>query len=167
MWVASWLALVVVPVAVVKDDGLELFGPVVFFDAEHKCERVVVVVEEGDVQCFFGDHRFSPWWLCAWRVAECWVVHQRSDHQVCLQIRHSHFQDLTVNVPSIETSLRRTLTMGWRFRFRGYGPMRMPWPVVFRMVVSPAGSLPPLSLKVFNGEVSFAVVGDGPFFVGV
>lgn len=40
-------------------------------------------------------------------------------------------------------------------------------PVVFRIGVSPAGGFPPVSLKVFNGEVSFAVVGDGPAFVGV
>ena len=30
-----------------------------------------------------------------------------------------------------------------------------------------AGGFPPVSLKVFNGEVSFAVVGDGPAFVWV
>src|SRR5699024_11779063 len=35
------------------------------------------------------------------------------------------------------------------------------------MVVSPDGGFPPVSLKVFNGEVSFPVVGDGPAFVGV
>src|SRR5690625_838012 len=67
--VSVWLALVVVPVAVVEDGGLEVFGAVVFFDAEHEGHHVVVVVEEGDVQGFFAAHRFSPWWLCAWWLA--------------------------------------------------------------------------------------------------
>lgn len=38
------------PVAVTEDDGLEVFGPVVFFDAEHEGDHVVVEVEEGDIQ---------------------------------------------------------------------------------------------------------------------
>ena len=37
-----WLALVVVPVAVVEDGGLEVFGAVVFFDAEHEGHHVVI-----------------------------------------------------------------------------------------------------------------------------
>ena len=54
----------VVPVAAVKDYGLEVFGPVVFVDSEHERDHVVVVVEEGDVQCFFGAHRgFLPLWM--------------------------------------------------------------------------------------------------------
>src|SRR5699024_827797 len=30
-----------------------------------------------------------------------------------------------------------------------------------------AGGFPPVSLKVFNGEISVSVVGDGPAFIGV
>jgi hypothetical protein len=83
---------------------------------------------------------------------------------------------LTVNVPSIETSLRRTLTMGFRFGLKGavnaslnasimwsnqvfFGLIMMGLPVVLMIGVSPAGSFPPVSrLEVFNGEVSFSVV---------
>src|SRR5699024_11825233 len=48
--VSAWLASVVVPVAVVEDGGLEVFGAVVFFDAEHEGHHVVIDVEEADVQ---------------------------------------------------------------------------------------------------------------------
>src|SRR5699024_6275376 len=61
-WVASWLALVVVPVAVTEDDGLEVFGAVVFFDAEHEGDHVVVEVEEADIKCL-GGHHWLLWWL--------------------------------------------------------------------------------------------------------
>src|SRR5690625_2356959 len=54
--VSAWLALVVVPVAVVEDGGLEVFGAVVFFDAEHEGHHVVVDVEEAGIQCLGGHH---------------------------------------------------------------------------------------------------------------
>ena len=63
-----WLALVVVPVAVVEDGGLEVFGAVVFFDAEHEGHHVVIDVEEADIKCL-GGHHWLLWWLCAWWVA--------------------------------------------------------------------------------------------------
>ena len=45
------MALVVVPVAVVEDGGLEVFGPVVFFDADSDSEVVA--------------HFWILWWLRA------------------------------------------------------------------------------------------------------
>src|SRR5699024_1087845 len=54
--VSVWLALVVVPLAVVEDGGLEVFGAVVFFDAEHEGHHVVVDVEEAGIQCLGGHH---------------------------------------------------------------------------------------------------------------
>ena len=59
--------MVVVPVAVAQDHGLEVFGPVVFFDAEHEGDHVVVEVEEADIKCLGAHH-----WLLV--VVVCVVV---------------------------------------------------------------------------------------------
>src|SRR5699024_8732384 len=67
--VSVWLPGEVVPVAVVEDGGLEVFGPVVFFDAEHEGHHVVISFDEGDVQGGFGAHRISPWWVIQWWTA--------------------------------------------------------------------------------------------------
>src|SRR5690625_6466747 len=66
--VSVWLASVVVPVAVVEDGGLEVFGAVVFFDAEHEGHHIVIDVEEADIKCL-GGHHWLLWWLCEWWVA--------------------------------------------------------------------------------------------------
>ena len=77
--------------------------------------------------------------------------------------------------------IRRTWVVGRRFGLKGavnasimwsnqvfFGLIMMGLPVVLIIGVSPAGSFPPVSrLEVFNGEVSFPVVGDSPAFVGV
>ena len=65
-WVASWLALVVVPVAVVEDGGLEVFGPVVFFDANSDsevvaCAELRVWANEGSVAGGVG-YLVESWW---------------------------------------------------------------------------------------------------------
>ena len=52
----------------VEDGGLEVFGAVVFFDAEHEGHHVVVDVEEAGIQCL-GGHNWLLWWLCEWWVA--------------------------------------------------------------------------------------------------
>src|SRR5699024_3458592 len=64
--VSAWLASVVVPVAVTEDDGLEVFGPVVFF--VELFHEVILgahwLVPSGDDLCggvfaFFGLHAFD------------------------------------------------------------------------------------------------------------
>ena len=53
----------VVPVAVVEDGGLEVFGAVVFFDAEHEGHHVVICFDEFEVDCFREAHRGAfPLW---------------------------------------------------------------------------------------------------------
>src|SRR5699024_1408855 len=90
--VSVWLALVVVPVAVVEDGGLEVFGPVIFFDAKHEGHHVVIDVEEGDGQCFFGAHRISPWWVIQWWTAFRSAFSCLMCSATCPHFSHSHVE---------------------------------------------------------------------------